>query len=157
MATGSQCGQTCIQSVSHFSRAATEQAAASPCLTGARGTVQTRPLPRSVPDPPDSTWKQTYPGRDEQVRHVRAALRPLPGDCPIADDVVLVMSELSSPGLESVSPKANPRSLSYLPAGSSCRQRRASSLLLHGLKASRDEQQSARGRGGHIQAARRQQ
>ncbi len=153
MATGSQCGQARIQPVSHFSRAATEQAVAP---GGTRGTAQTLPLPPSVPGHPDSTWEQTYPGRDEQVRHVSAALRPLLGDCPIADDVVLVMSELSSPGFESVSPKA-PRSLSYLPAGSSCRPRRASSLLLHGLRASSDEQQSARGRGGHIQAARRQQ
>lgn len=156
MATGSRCGQTRIESVSHFSRTATEQAAA-PSLAGARGTAQMLPLPRSVPGHPDSTWGHAYPGRDEQVRHVRAALRPLLGDCPIADDVVLVMSELSSPGFESVSPKAHPRSLSYLPAGSSCRPGRASSLLLHGLKASRDEQQSARGRGGHIQAARRRQ
>lgn len=139
MATGSQCGQTRIQPVSHFSRAATEQAVAP---GGTRGTAQTLPLPPSVPGHPDSTWEQTYPGRDEQVRHVRAALRPLLGDCPIANDVVLVMSELSSPGFES---------------GSSCGQRRASSLLLHGLKASRDGQQSTEGRGGHIQTARRQQ
>jgi hypothetical protein len=155
MATGSQCGLTRIQPVSHFSRAATGQAAV-PGPAGAGGTAQTLPPPQSVPGHPDSTWEQTYPGRDEQVRHVRAALRPLLDDCPIADDVVLVMSELSSPGFESVSPKAHPRSLSYLPAGSSCIQGRASSLLLHGLKASRNEQQSARGRGGHIQAARRQ-
>ena len=143
MATRSRCGQARIQSVSHFSRAATEQAAAA--------------VQRPVPGHPDSTWEQTYPGRDEQVRHVRAALRQLLGDCPIADDVVLVMSVLSFPGFASVSPKVHPRSLSYLPAGSSCRQRRASSLLLHGLKASGDGQQSTRGRGGHIQAARRQQ
>jgi hypothetical protein len=94
MATGSQCGQTRVQPVSHFSRAATEQAAA-PGLAATRGTAQALPLPRSVPGHPDSTWEQTYPGRDEQVRHVRAALRPLLGDCPIADDVVLIMSELA--------------------------------------------------------------
>lgn len=154
MATGSQCGQTRIQPVSHFSRAATEQAVAP---GGTRGTAQTLPLPPSVPGHPDSTWEQTYPGRDEQVRHVRAALRPLLGDCAIADDVALVMSELYFPEFGSVSPKAHQRSLSYLPAGSPCRQRRASSLLLHGLKASRDGQQSTEGRGGHIQTARRQQ
>lgn len=153
MATGSQCGLSRIQSASHFSRAATERAAA-PGLAGARGTARTLPLPRSVPGHLDSTWDQ---GRDEQVRHVRAALRPLLGDCAIADDVVLVMSELSFPEFGSVSPKAHQRSLSYLPAGSPCRQRRASSLLLHGLKASRDGQQSTEGRGGHIQTARRQQ
>ena len=120
MATGSQCGQARIQPVSHFSRAATERAAA-PGLAGARETAQTLPLPRSVPGHPDSTWEQTYPGRDQQVRHVRAALRPLLGDCPIADDVVLVMSELFFPRFESVSPKVHPGSFSYLPAESSCR------------------------------------
>ena len=114
MATGSQCGQTRIQSVSHFSRAATEQAAA-PSPAGARRTTQTLPLPRSVPGHPDSTWEQTYPGRDEQVRHVRAALRPLLGDCPIADDVALVMSELIFPGFESVSPQ-DPSEEPFLPA-----------------------------------------
>ncbi len=76
MATGSRCGQTRIQSVSHFSRTAAEQAAA-PSLAGARGTAQTLPLPRSVPGHPDSTWGQAYPGRDEQVRHVSAA-PPMP-------------------------------------------------------------------------------
>jgi hypothetical protein len=130
MATGSQCGQTRIQPVSHFSRAATERAA--PGLAGARETAQTLPLPRSVPGHPDSTWEQTYPGCDQQVRHVRAALRPLLGDCPIADDVGLIMSELSFPEFGSVSPKAHPRSFSYLPAGSPCRQRHPSSLRISG-------------------------
>jgi hypothetical protein len=129
MATGSQCGQTRIQPVSHFSRAATERATA-PGLAGARETAQTLPLPRSVPGHPDSTWEQTYPGRDQQVRHVRAALRPLLGDCPIADDVGLVMSELSFPRFGSISPKLHPRSFSYLPAGSPCRQSHPSSLRI---------------------------
>ncbi len=120
MATGSQYGQTRIQPVSHFSRAAMGQAAA-PGLAGARGTAQTLPLPQSGPGHPDSTWEQAYPGRDEQVRQVRAALRPLLGDCPIAGDVVLVMSELFFPGFRSVSPKVHPGSFSYLPAESSCR------------------------------------
>jgi hypothetical protein len=133
MATGSQCGQTRIQPVSHFSRAATERAAA-PGLAGARETAQTLPLPRSVPGHPDSTWEQTHPGRDEQVRHVRAALRPLLGDCPIADDVGLVMSGLSFPRFGSISPKIHPRSFSYLPAGSPCRQRHPSSLRISGRR-----------------------
>ena len=41
-------------------------------------------------------WEQTFPGTTEQVRHVRAALRPLLRDCPVADDVVLLVSELSA-------------------------------------------------------------
>jgi len=131
MATGSQCGQTRIQPVSHFSRAATERATA-PGLAGTCGTAQTLPLPRSVPGHPDSIWEQTYPGRYQQVLHVRAALRPLLGDCPIADDVGLVMSELSFPRFGSISPKVHPRSFSYLPAGSPCRQRHPSSLRISG-------------------------
>ena len=131
MATGSQCGQTRIQPVSHFSRAATERAAA-PGLAGARGTARTLPLPRSVPGHLDSTWDQAYPGRDAQVLHVRTALRPLLGDCPIANDVVLVMSELFFPRFGSISPKVHPGSFSYLPAGSPCRQRHPSSLRISG-------------------------
>lgn len=41
-------------------------------------------------------WEQTFPGTAEQIRHVRAALRPLLSDCPMADDVILVVSELSA-------------------------------------------------------------
>ena len=131
MAARSRCGQARIQPVSHFSRAATERATA-PGLAGARETAQTLPLPRSVPGHPDSTWEQACPGCDQEVRHVRAALRPLLGDCPIADDVDPVMSELSFPRFGSVSPKVHPRSFSYLPAGSPCRQRHPSSLRISG-------------------------
>jgi anti-sigma regulatory factor (Ser/Thr protein kinase) len=42
------------------------------------------------------SWEHTYPGTGEQVGRVRAAVRPLLSDCPIADDVVLVMSELAT-------------------------------------------------------------
>ncbi len=95
MVPGSQCGQSRTQPVHQFSHAATEQAAAL-CLADEWGTAHTLPLPRSVPVHSDSTWEQTYPGREDQVGHVRAALLPLLGDCPIADDVVLVMSELAA-------------------------------------------------------------
>jgi hypothetical protein len=84
-----------MQPVSHFLRAAAEQAAI-PGLTGAAGAAQTFPLPRPVPGYQGSTWERTYPGREEQVRHVRAALRLLLGDCPVTDDAVLVMSELAA-------------------------------------------------------------
>jgi hypothetical protein len=95
--------------------------AAAPGLAGARGTARTLPLPRSVPGHLGSSWEQAYPGRDEQVRQVRAAVRPLLGDCPIAGDVVLVMSELFFPVFRSVSPKVHPGSIPYLPAESSYR------------------------------------
>jgi hypothetical protein len=37
----------------------------------------------------------TYPGAIEHVRAVRADLRPLLCDCPMADEVVLCASELA--------------------------------------------------------------
>jgi serine/threonine-protein kinase RsbW len=38
----------------------------------------------------------TYPGRAEHISTVRADLRPLLHDCPIADDVILCASELAA-------------------------------------------------------------
>lgn len=38
----------------------------------------------------------TYPGSAERVRAVRADLRPLLRDCPMADDVILCASELAA-------------------------------------------------------------
>jgi two-component sensor histidine kinase len=41
-------------------------------------------------------WERSYPGTTDQVRHVRAALRQFLTDCPVADDAVLLLSELSA-------------------------------------------------------------
>jgi anti-sigma regulatory factor (Ser/Thr protein kinase) len=38
----------------------------------------------------------TYPGTPDQVANVRADLRPLLRDCPVADDVILCASELAA-------------------------------------------------------------
>jgi len=38
----------------------------------------------------------TYPGSTEHVAAVRAGLRPLLRDCPVADDVILCASELAA-------------------------------------------------------------
>ena len=38
----------------------------------------------------------TYPGRPEHVRQVRADMRRLLDGCPIADDVILCISELAA-------------------------------------------------------------
>ena len=38
----------------------------------------------------------TYPGSTEHIRAVRADLRALLGDCPMADDVILCASELAA-------------------------------------------------------------
>jgi serine/threonine-protein kinase RsbW len=39
---------------------------------------------------------RTFPARADQVRQVRAFLRPVLADCPAADDVLLVCSELAA-------------------------------------------------------------
>jgi serine/threonine-protein kinase RsbW len=41
-------------------------------------------------------WEHPYPGTTDQVRHVRAALRGFLGDCPVTDDAVPLLSELSA-------------------------------------------------------------
>jgi hypothetical protein len=45
---------------------------------------------------PQRSWEQTYPGTASQLRHVRSALREFLGDCPVADDAVCLLSELSA-------------------------------------------------------------
>ncbi len=42
------------------------------------------------------TWEAAYPGRADQLRHVRAALRPQLRGCPVADEVLLLASELAA-------------------------------------------------------------
>ncbi len=37
----------------------------------------------TAPAGPARTWEAAYPGTADQVRHVRAALRPLLHDCPV--------------------------------------------------------------------------
>lgn len=41
-------------------------------------------------------WERSFPGAMEQAGQVRAALRPELEDCPAADEVVLLLSELST-------------------------------------------------------------
>lgn len=38
----------------------------------------------------------TYPGRADQIRQVRADLRVVLADCPVADDAILCASELAT-------------------------------------------------------------
>jgi len=54
------------------------------------------PPPQPGHQNPGRTWERTYPGTGDQIRHVRAALRPLLSDCPVADDFILVTSELAA-------------------------------------------------------------
>ncbi len=46
------------------------------------------------PAGPACPWAQTFPGTPDQLRHVRAALRPLLHGHPAADDIILLTSEL---------------------------------------------------------------
>jgi hypothetical protein len=89
MATGSRCGHTRIQSVSHFSRAATDQADAVSAASVREGT----PVPFVVGG---WTWEQAYGGTRDQVACVRAAARRVLEGCPVADEVVHLLSELSA-------------------------------------------------------------
>ena len=45
---------------------------------------------------PQRSWEQSYPGTLSQLRHVRSALRDFLRDCPVADDAVCLLSELSA-------------------------------------------------------------
>src|SRR6266704_5331931 len=56
------------------------------------------------------TTSVTYPGTSEHIRVVRADLRRLLSDCPLADDVILCASELAA--------NAAVHSSSRLPGGS---------------------------------------
>ena len=43
-----------------------------------------------------TVWEQAYPGDAEQLFHLRAALRQLLRNRPVAGDVILLMSELGA-------------------------------------------------------------
>src|SRR5215472_4056355 len=50
-----------------------------------------------VTKPPDATrFLRSYPGREDQVRQVRADLALVVNDYPLADDFVLLASELAT-------------------------------------------------------------
>src|SRR5581483_8416432 len=89
MATGSQCGQARIQSVSHLSHAATDQAAAGSAASAREGTSV-------LSGHGGWTWEQAYGGTGDQVACVRAAVQSRLETCPVADDVVRLLSELSA-------------------------------------------------------------
>ena len=43
-----------------------------------------------------TTFERSYPGMKEQVREVRADLAAVVKDCPFADDLILLASEISA-------------------------------------------------------------
>jgi anti-sigma regulatory factor (Ser/Thr protein kinase) len=59
-------------------------------------TERTLSPPRTAAYDPERMWERAFTGTTEQIRHVRAALRHLLSDCPVADDIILLVSELSA-------------------------------------------------------------
>jgi serine/threonine-protein kinase RsbW len=55
-----------------------------------------QPATAARPVGPARIWEASYPGTPDQVRRVRADLRPLLADYPLADDVIAVVSELAA-------------------------------------------------------------
>jgi serine/threonine-protein kinase RsbW len=64
----------------------------NPTVRKRRGPMHT-PAPRTLALHSSGT---TYPGSTAHIRAVRADLRALLGDCPVADDVILCASELAA-------------------------------------------------------------
>lgn len=94
MAASTRRGQARIQPVSHVPRVAT---ATAPAGTVERSGVSGDGPPlllSSAAGVRGTAWEQAYPGDEGQLRCLRAECRPLLRNCPIADDVILLMSEL---------------------------------------------------------------
>jgi serine/threonine-protein kinase RsbW len=51
---------------------------------------------QTIPAILQRSWEQSYPGTADQLRHVRSALRRFLTGCPIADEAVHLLSELSA-------------------------------------------------------------
>jgi anti-sigma regulatory factor (Ser/Thr protein kinase) len=57
----------------------------------------TRPvMPQPLTRPRALPYAETFPGRLEQIRNARARLARFLGDCPAAEDAVLLTSELAT-------------------------------------------------------------
>lgn len=115
--------KACEEHLAHLDRLAGELQPQSHTAEVIRSASTTSVLP----DPTGWTREQAFPGALDQAGHVRAAVSCVLEGYPVKDEVILIPSGLFFPGLESFSQRVHPRSLSYLPAGSSCRQGRLSS------------------------------
>ena len=97
MVNSTQCGQARTQPVSQVPRAAKVTA-------GAHGTEDTGKATVSgdehllllwlAAEEHGTVWERAYPGTADQLRYLRAALQPPLRCCPIAEDAILLMSEL---------------------------------------------------------------
>jgi two-component sensor histidine kinase len=54
------------------------------------------PQAAAAPTAPTCTWEAAYPGSADQLRQVRADVRSVMADCPVAADVVTVISEMAA-------------------------------------------------------------
>lgn len=96
MAASAQWCHTHAQSVSHVPQAATGQAVTRDPGSGSEAAGG-HPLPPPAADGGHAGWwEQSFPGTRDQIRLMRAAIGPLLADCPMADDVTLLMSELGA-------------------------------------------------------------
>jgi serine/threonine-protein kinase RsbW len=97
MVNSTQCGQARTQPVSQVPRA-------SKVTAGAHGTEDAGQVTVSgdehllllwlAAEEHGTVWERAYPGTADQLRYLRAALRPPLRCCPIAEDAILLMSEL---------------------------------------------------------------
>lgn len=97
MATSMHGSQGRIQAASDVPRAATGTTTTrSPAAGGEPALDRQLPLHSPAAGQHGGAWEQVYPGNEEQLARMRAAIRPLLDNCPVADDVVLIMSELAA-------------------------------------------------------------
>jgi len=95
MAASAQCSHR-AQPVSGVPRAAPGQAVTQAPGSG-RDTTGGPPLPPpAVGRGRGGWWERSFPGNAEQLNRMRSALEPLLAGCPMADDVILLMSEIGA-------------------------------------------------------------
>jgi serine/threonine-protein kinase RsbW len=96
MAARAERGQARAQTVSHVQRVPTQQAVTL-IPGGDRGrTAGRQPQPSPADGRGGSSWEHPFPGTADRVRILRAAVLRLLGDCAMAGDVALLMSELAA-------------------------------------------------------------
>jgi serine/threonine-protein kinase RsbW len=96
MATSAQCGHPRAQSVSQVPQAASGQAVTPDPDSGreaAGGQLLSSPAAGSVRG---GWWERSFPGSTDQLTLLREVLGSLLAGCPMADDVILLMSELGA-------------------------------------------------------------
>jgi hypothetical protein len=93
MAPSAQRGYARPQSPSHVPE---DQAAVQVPWSSRETAPSGHPPPPSANRGRGGWWEQSFPGNAGQLRLMRAAVGPLLAGCPVADDVILLMSELSA-------------------------------------------------------------